>query len=99
MSILKFDSLKESFDSFSNKSSNSLFFSSSTASLKIFWYVSNPMSFINPLCSAPRRSPAPLISKSFMAIWNPDPSSVCCSMASILFLASFVIDNNGAVIK
>ena len=41
-----------------------------------------------PDCCVPSRLPAPRISRSLIAILKPDPSSVYCFMALILFLAS-----------
>ena len=48
---------------------------------KIFWYISKPMSVMNPLCSPPKRLPAPRMSRSRMAMFMPLPSSLNCSMA------------------
>ncbi len=39
-------------------------------------YISNPTAAMWPLCSPPRRLPAPRISRSIAAIRNPEPSSV-----------------------
>ena len=63
-------------------------FNSRTASSKIFWYISNPISEINPLCSPPSMLPAPRISKSRMAIWKPLPKSLYCSNVDKRFLLS-----------
>ena len=62
-------------------------------------YSPTAQKLIKPLCSAPNRSPAPLISKSFIAIWKPLPKSENCSIASRRFLASEVIISNGGVIR
>ena len=50
-------------------------FSSSTASASIRVYRSKPTAAMWPCCSAPRMLPAPRISRSASAIWNPAPSS------------------------
>ena len=42
---------------------------------------------MNPLCSAPRRFPAPLISRSLIAIFIPLPNSAKSLMALSLFSA------------
>ena len=71
-----------------NSSLNSSCFNSCTASSRIRVYASNPIFSMKPLCSAPRRFPAPRISRSRMARLNPDPSSVnsstACSRCSVL---------------
>ena len=58
------------------------------ASSKILLYVSKPRSLIKPLCSPPSKFPAPLISRSFKAMFSPSPKLENSSNAKSLFLAS-----------
>ncbi|MNL41509.1 hypothetical protein D3C87_1639200 [compost metagenome] len=80
-----------------NTSLKSLDFSSCMASARIFWYISKPISAINPLCSPPSILPAPRISRSRIAIWNPLPSSLnCSSICNLLRLSSGRVSRDGA---
>ena len=53
---------------------------------------------MKPLCSPPNKSPAPRISRSFMAILKPEPRSVNCSSAwSRLRASSVSVLRGGAI--
>ena len=54
---------------------------------------------MNPLWSAPNKSPAPLMSKSRMAILKPLPKVENCSKAVSLFLLSSESVWSGGLIK
>ena len=59
-----------------------------TSSFNISKKSSTPTESINPDCSCPKISPAPLIDKSLIAIENPLPSSVNSLITLSLFLAT-----------
>jgi hypothetical protein len=56
-------------------------FCASTASASIREYRSKPTAAMCPDCSPPRMFPAPRISRSDRAIWNPAPSSDALKIA------------------
>ena len=60
----------------SGASSAALPSSAATASSSIATYSSKPTAATWPDCSSPSRFPAPRISRSRIAILNPEPSSV-----------------------
>ena len=66
---------------------------------RISIYKSIPTELINPDCSCPKRSPAPRIAKSRIAILNPLPNSVNSFIASKRFCASKVNIFLGSYIK
>ena len=82
-----------------NSSLNSSSFNSRIASSSSLWYVSNPKSVMNPLCSAPSRFPAPRISKSRMAILKPSPKSENSSSVCSRFRESVLSVVGGGVSK
>ena len=72
----------------SDGSETSIPFNLSTSSLSIFIYNSIPIVSINPDCSAPKISPAPLIDKSLIAIPKPLPNDANSFIAESLFVAT-----------
>ncbi len=70
-------------------------FISATDSAKIRQYVSNPTDAMWPCCSAPSRLPAPRISRSRSAIWNPLPSDWCLLIVASRSCASSVSSRDG----
>ena len=73
--------------------------SRAVAVLSIWQYRSNPTAAMCPLCSVPRRFPAPRISRSRMAILKPLPSAVYCLMAFTRFRASPTVMRSRGNIK
>mmetsp|Transcript_3145 Transcript_3145/g.9168 ORF Transcript_3145/g.9168 Transcript_3145/m.9168 type:complete len:208 (+) Transcript_3145:541-1164(+) len=57
-------------------------------------YKSNPTRAAIPLCSVPSRLPAPLISKSRLAMSKPDPSSESSPIACRRIMACSVMDSS-----
>ena len=69
------------------------------AKLDTSFLAEKPMSVMKPLCSAPRRFPAPRMSRSCMAMLKPLPRSEKDSMALRRRRASSVMETSGGTIR